>query len=133
MHHCLIMTIALSLLTPLIESRHCYYCNITNSGNCLGVQITCAEEYDCYIGRGAVLGLPTVIKKGCVEPSHCGQEQQIPYMGTTYSLITYCCHSELCNMNVQARNRTFINVAVSAATANLSAKDVLIALLLFLL
>nr|XP_020819050.1 sperm acrosome membrane-associated protein 4-like [Phascolarctos cinereus] len=133
MRCCLIVGVALGLLlTPLIEARRCYYCDIANFRTCVGVQITCAEENDCYIGRGAVRGLPTIISKGCSKASHCGRVRHVTYMGTAYNLITSCCQAELCNMGSEVQNKTLMDVAAAAAT-NLSAKTFLMVLLLFLL
>ncbi|XP_074134797.1 sperm acrosome membrane-associated protein 4-like [Sminthopsis crassicaudata] len=115
------------LLAPVAEARQCYYCDIANAENCPGVQITCAEKDDCYTGRGAVLGLPTIITKGCVESSQCGLERQFTYVNTNYTLLTYCCHSELCNRVIRIQNQTLSDVA-SATTTIYSAKTVLVLL-----
>ncbi|XP_051824405.1 sperm acrosome membrane-associated protein 4-like [Antechinus flavipes] len=129
-----IMGIVLGLLlAPVVEARRCYYCDIANVENCPGGQITCAEKDDCYTGRGAVLGLPMIITKGCVESSQCGLERQFTYLNTNYTLLTYCCRSELCNRVIRIPNQTLSDVT-SATTTIRSAKTVLMVLVvLFLL
>ncbi|KAM8964906.1 sperm acrosome membrane-associated protein 4-like [Sarcophilus harrisii] len=129
-----IMGIVLGLLlAPVAEARRCYYCDVANVENCPGVQITCAEKDDCYTGRGAVLGLPMVITKGCVESSQCGLERQFTYMNTNYTVLNYCCRSELCNRVIRIKNRTLSDVASATTNVRSAKTGLMLLLVLFLL
>ncbi|XP_043829766.1 sperm acrosome membrane-associated protein 4-like [Dromiciops gliroides] len=90
------LTMALACVT-MVVTKHCYYCDLTNMGNCVGIPMHCGEEEDCYFGQGTATGLTHVINKGCVEATRCSREQRISYMGVTYNFLTYCCRGNLCN------------------------------------
>ncbi|XP_036595801.1 sperm acrosome membrane-associated protein 4-like [Trichosurus vulpecula] len=92
----LCLTVALACVT-MVATKHCYYCDLTNMGNCVGTPMYCGEEEDCYYGRGTATGLTHIVNRGCVEATHCNREWPISYMGATYSFVTYCCHGNLCN------------------------------------
>ncbi|XP_051823832.1 sperm acrosome membrane-associated protein 4-like [Antechinus flavipes] len=86
-----------AILSPLVVAKNCYYCDLTNTPNCMGIPMYCGKEEDCYQGRGVASGISYIINKGCVEATNCGKEQLVEYMGVTYNFITYCCSGELCN------------------------------------
>ncbi|XP_072497654.1 sperm acrosome membrane-associated protein 4 [Notamacropus eugenii] len=90
------LIVALTCIT-MATTKHCYYCDLTNMGDCVGILMHCGEEENCYFGKGTATDFNHIINKGCVEAAHCGREQPISYMGVTYSFTTYCCPGNLCN------------------------------------
>nr|XP_020847881.1 sperm acrosome membrane-associated protein 4-like [Phascolarctos cinereus] len=91
---CLIVVLA--CITPTV-TKHCFYCDFTNSNHCIGAPMYCGEEEDCYVGHGTATGLAHIMNKGCVAVTSCGKEEPLNYMEVTYNFIIYCCQGNLCN------------------------------------
>ncbi|XP_036595707.1 sperm acrosome membrane-associated protein 4-like [Trichosurus vulpecula] len=86
-----------TILTPPVAAKHCYYYDLTDTQQCVGILMHCGKEEDCYQGQGIARGISHIISKSCVEATNCGRELSVDYMGVTYKFMTYCCSEELCN------------------------------------
>lgn len=87
----------LACILPPTFSKDCYFCEITASTKCPSTKMSCGEDEDCFVGKGAALGVSLIQNKGCIRSINCGKEQPVAHMGVTYSLVTNCCTGNLCN------------------------------------
>ncbi|XP_061446176.1 sperm acrosome membrane-associated protein 4-like [Rhineura floridana] len=95
---CFGLVCLLVCMWPSAFSKECFFCEITASTKCPGTKMSCAEDEDCFVGQGAALGVSLIQNKGCTRSINCGKEQPVAHMGVTYSLVTNCCHGNLCNV-----------------------------------
>ncbi|XP_067388842.1 sperm acrosome membrane-associated protein 4 [Emydura macquarii macquarii] len=92
-----LLALALLLALPGASPKECFFCEVTSSRHCPSTRMSCAADEDCFVGRGAALGVSLIQTKGCTRAIRCGKEHPVTHMGVTYSLVTQCCKGNLCN------------------------------------
>ncbi|XP_027983511.2 sperm acrosome membrane-associated protein 4-like [Eptesicus fuscus] len=92
-----LLLLVMALPQVMTGAKECIFCDLTDSLDCNGIPMTCGEDEECFMGEGTAPGLSSIINKGCIETTSCGNEEAVTYQGVTYSLISTCCDGELCN------------------------------------